>query len=281
MSNSHKTAKTRFVQANGVSYAYRRFGSGNRAPLVCLQHFRGGLDHWDPLVIDGLAQCGPVILVNNAGVASSGGEPADTVAGQTRQVTAFIGALGLTKIDLLGFSMGGFVAQQLAVDRPELIRRLILAGTGPEGGEAMVGYPLLTTRHATQDVPTEDNFLYLFFSPTPTSQSAGRAFWKRRHERSDQDIPSSPAAMRAQTAAIGLWGVVPDKSRYAQLKKIRQPVLVVNGKEDIMVPTINSYILQQQLPNATLIVFPDSGHGAIFQFPEIFVRHANFFLDDA
>jgi pimeloyl-ACP methyl ester carboxylesterase len=279
MSDTHNTAKTRFVKADGVSYAYRQFGSGSRLPLICLQHFRGGLDNWDPSVTDGLAKGGEVILFNNGGVASSGGEPADTMAGMAKHVIAFVDALGLSKIDLLGFSTGGFVAQLVVLDRPDLVRRLILAGTGPEGGEAMIGYPPEITQYAVRDIPIEDDFLHLFFSPTETSQAKGHAFWMRRHERVDQDVPSSPAAMGAQAAAIAAWGAVPNKDRYAKLKHIRQPTLVVNGKEDVMVPTINSYILQQHLPDATLIVYPDSGHGAIFQFPDLFVRDASQFLN--
>jgi pimeloyl-ACP methyl ester carboxylesterase len=281
MTDTHNTAPTQFIETNGTKYAYRIFGSGDRLPVVCLQHFRGGLDNWDPLVTDGLAQSGPVILFNNAGVASSGGKPADTIAEMASHVIAFIDALGLAKINLFGFSMGGFIAQQVALDRPDLIHRLILAGTGPEGGEAMVGYPPSITQHATQEIPTEDNFLNLFFYPTPTSQEAGHAFWKRRHERSDQDVPSTLEAMGAQAAAIGLWGAVPCNDRYAQLKNIPMPTLVVNGKQDVMVATVNSFVLQQHLPNATLIVYPDSGHGGIFQFPQRFVRDVEFFMSES
>lgn len=279
MSDTHNTAQTQFIEASGVRFAYRKFGSGNRPPVVCLQHFRGGLDSWDPSVTDGLAEEGPVILFNNAGVASSDGKPDDTIVGTARHVSDFVNALRLDKINVLGLSMGGFAAQQLAADRPNLIHRLILAGTGPEGGEAMIDYPPLTAHHATREVPTESDFLYLFFSPTSTSQAAGRAYFKRRHVRADQDVPSSPAAMQAQANANAAWGSVPDKGRYAQLKKIKLPVLVVNGKEDVVVPTVNSYILQQHLPNATLIIYPDSGHGSIFQFPNAFVRDANLFLN--
>ena len=193
-------------------------------------------------------------------------------------VIVFADALGLENFDLFGFSLGGFVAQQVTLDRPNLVHRLILAGTGPEGGEAIGGYPPSITERATRQVPIEDDFLHLFFSPTPTSQAAGRAFWKRRHERKNQDVLSSPAAMAAQAEAIGAWGVIPNQNRYAQLKRIEQPTLIVNGRDDVMVPTINSYILQQQLPNATLIIYPDSGHGAIFQFPQLFMRHATMFL---
>jgi pimeloyl-ACP methyl ester carboxylesterase len=279
MSDTHNTAKTQFLETNGVRYAYRRFGSGNRPPLLCLQHFRGGLDNWDPQVTDGLAQGRSVILFNNAGIASSSGQPANNIAEMATHVIAFIDALKLEEIDLLGFSMGGFIAQQVTLDRPDLIRRLILAGTGPQGGEDMLAYPPEVTAQATIEVPTEESFLYLFFEPTDTSQAAGRAFWQRRNARRDQDTPSSLSAMAAQAAAIGTWGKVPDKDRYASLEAIRQPTLVVNGKHDLLVPTVNSYILQQHLPNATLIIYPDSGHGAIFQFSDLFVREAQFFLN--
>jgi pimeloyl-ACP methyl ester carboxylesterase len=279
MSNTHNTAETQFLETNGVRYAYRSFGSGNKPPLLCLQHFRGGLDNWDPQVTDGLAEGRSVILFNNAGIASSSGQPANNIAEMATHVIAFLDKLGLKEIDLLGFSMGGFIAQQVTLDRPNLVRRLILAGTGPQGGEDMVAYPPEVTAQATIEVPTEESFLYLFFEPTPTSQAAGRAFWQRRTARKDQDTPSSLSAMASQAAAIGGWGKIPESNRYASLKSIRQPTLVVNGKHDLLVPTVNSYILQQQLPNATLMIYPDSGHGAIFQFAELFVREAQFFLN--
>ncbi len=279
MSDTHNTAKTRFVEVGGVTYAYRRFGTATRTPVVFLQHFRGGLDNWDPSVKDGLAKDRPIILFNNAGVASSGGEPADTVTGMARHVSAFLDALGLKKVDLLGFSLGGFVAQQLVLESPDLIRRVILAGTGPQGGEGMDHMPPKVVEHATREKPILEDLLYLFFSQSETSQAAGHAFWERRHTRVDQDVPSSEAAMGAQGNAIAAWGVVPQLDRYASLRRIKQPVLVVNGAHDIMVPTINSFILQQNIPNATLVIYPDSGHGAIFQYPELFVSHARLFLE--
>ena len=280
MANTHNTAPTQFISANGIRYAYRRFGAARGTPIVLMPHFRAGLDNWDPQLTDGLAEDRPVILFNNAGVASSSGEPSNTIAGMAKHVIAFVNALGLTQVDLLGFSLGGFVAQEVVLQSPDLIRRLILAGTGPQGGEGMDSFKPEVAEHATSHTPVVEDFLYLFFAPSETSQAAGLAFWDRRHSRTDQDVPSSKAAMRAQGEAIAGWGVVPKTDRYSQLKKIKQPVLVVNGHDDIMVPTINSFILQQHIPNATLIIYPDSGHGAIFQYPDMFVSHARLFLDD-
>src|SRR5262245_23294606 len=166
MTDSHNTAPTRFIEANGVPYAYRRFGAPAGTPLVFLQHFRGGLDNWDPKVTDGIAKDRPVILFNNAGVASSGGEPADTVSGMAKHVVTLIHALCLKQVDLLGFSLGGFVAQQVALENPDLIRRMVFAGTGPEGGEGMDAFTPKVVEHATPETPVIENFLYLFFSPS-------------------------------------------------------------------------------------------------------------------
>jgi pimeloyl-ACP methyl ester carboxylesterase len=282
VTHTHVTAPTRFVEANGVRFAYRKFGAETGTPLVLLQHFRGGLDHWDPAVTDGLAANRPMILFNNAGVASSSGETPDTIDAMARHAADFVSALGLTEVDLLGFSIGGYVAQSLALQNPSLVRRLMLAGTGPRGGEppqdASVPQYATATDPRTGEVPLE-SFLYLFFSPSERSQAAGKAFWERRHRRgNDVDPPSSAQTMTAQLAAIKDWREVKGE-RYAELERIRHPTLVVNGSNDIMVPTINAFTLSQRMPNAQLIVYPDSGHGSQFQYPELFVSHARTFLD--
>jgi pimeloyl-ACP methyl ester carboxylesterase len=282
MTYRHVTAPTLFVQANGIRFAYRRFGQERGTPLLFMQHFRGGMDHWDPAITDGFAKNRPIILFDNAGVASSSGETPDTIDAMAEHAAHFVGALGLSQIDLLGFSIGGYIAQTLAIRRPELIRRLILVGTGPRAGEPpqdpkYAEYGGLTDPKTGQS-PLEA-YLYLFFRSSETSQAAGKVFWARRHLRKeDVDVPTSAQTMAAQRAAITEWRQ-PRGERFAELKAISQPTLVVNGIDDIMVPTVNSFTLSQKIPNAQLIVYPDSGHGSLFQFPELFVEHGRIFLD--
>jgi pimeloyl-ACP methyl ester carboxylesterase len=273
---THTTAPTRYVEAGGLRYAYRRFGADAGIPLLLLQHFRGGMDNWDPLLTDGFARDRPVILFNNAGVASTSGETPSTIDAMADHVAAFVDALALTKVDLLGFSIGGYVAQAFALRHSHLLRRLMLLGTGPRAGERRADPRILQV--AGNPVPVLDDFLFLFFSPSETSQAAGRAFWERRHQRVvDVDPPSSVQTMKAQLDTLLEWREVRGE-RFAELKNIQQPTLVVNGNDDIMVPTVNSFILSQHIPNAQLIVYPDSGHGAHFQYPELFLAHARLFL---
>jgi pimeloyl-ACP methyl ester carboxylesterase len=282
MTYRHVAAPTQFVEANGIRFAYRRFGQEGGTPLLFMQHFRGGMDHWDPAVTDGFAEGRPVILFDNAGVASSSAETPDTIDAMAEHAADFVGALGLSQVDLLGFSIGGYIAQTLTIRHPELIRRLILVGTGPRAGEPpqdpkYAEYGGLTDPKTGQ-APLE-TFLYLFFRPSDTSQSAGKAFWARRHARKeDVDVSTSAQTMAAQRAAITEWRQTRGE-RFAEFKAFTQPTLVVNGHSDIMVPTINSFTLSQNIPNAQLIVFPDSGHGSLFQFPELFVTQGRLFLD--
>jgi pimeloyl-ACP methyl ester carboxylesterase len=282
--HTHVTAPTQFVEANGIRFAYRRFGAETGVPLVFMQHFRGGMDHWDPAVTDGFARDRPVILFDNAGVAASRGETPDTVDAMADHARDFVRALGLSQIDLLGFSIGGYVAQELVSGNPDLVRRLILAGTGPRGGEPSSDPNYLPQARATDPASGEgplEAFLYLFFSQSERGQAAGRRFWERRHRRQhDVDPPSSAQTMAAQSAAAVAWREVRGE-RFAELASIASPTLVVNGHMDVMIPTINSYSLSQHIPRAQLIIYPDSGHGALFQYPELFLTHARIFLDAA
>ena len=279
--HSHATAPTRFVTANRVRYAYRRFGAETGTPLILLQHFRGGMDHWDPAVTDGLAGNRPVILFNNTGVASSSGETPNKVEAQADDAFSFVRALGLTQVDVLGFSIGGYVAQALTLRHPALVRRLVLVGTKPRAGDDTDRHPDVNTVGTRHDIPTLEDFQFLFFAPSPSSQAAGESFWERRHQRTTQaDPPTSEQTMQAQVAAIIDWKQ-PHGEPFADLATITQPTLVVNGNHDVMVPTVNSYLLAQHMPNAELIIYPDSGHGSLFQYPGLFVAHVARFLDSS
>jgi pimeloyl-ACP methyl ester carboxylesterase len=277
---THNSAPTRFVEADGIRFAYRRFGNPIGTPIVLIQHFMGNLDNYDPAITDALAAGREVILTDNAGVGRSTGAAPTTVAGMARDVASLIDALGLEQVDLFGFSMGGYVAQQIAVDRPDLARRLILVGTGPRGGEGMAQLapdttPLFGKAYEPQDLM----WLPIFFSPSEESQAAGRRFLERIRARTeDRDAPVSEATVAAHSAAAREWGAAAPAS-FNYLKEITRPALVVNGSNDIVVPTINSYILQQNLPSAELILFPDSNHGSHFQFAEQFNRYLTDFVD--
>lgn len=278
---SSTTVPTQFVTGGaGIQYAYRRFGSGSGLPLLFLQHFTGTMDNWDPAVTDALAASRPVILFDSAGIGRSTGQTPDTVADMATHAIAFADALGLKKVDLLGFSLGGMVAQQMALDRPTLMRRIVLAGTGPEGGENMdMLKPELLEIFNDQKATVGERLLRLFFSPTETSQAAGRQFFQRLGQRTkDREPESGTQIFQAQAAAITEWGK-PHGERFARLAEIKHPVFVFNGNKDIMIPTVNSFVLSQHLPNAALIVYPDSGHGALFQYAAPFTRHVTAFLD--
>ncbi len=269
--------------ANDITYAYRRFGEADTdaPPLLFLQHFRGNLDNWDPLLVDTIAEQREVILLDNTGVGLSSGIVPRTVTEMARDAISFCDALELTEIDLLGYSLGGMVAQDLALLRPQLVRRLVLAGTGPRGGgQLMHGWAPDVARVAKANDNGPDEVLWLFFEHTDTSKKLGgeylaRAFGERKEDR---DKANGDQVKEAQYDAVVEWGI-PDRSQLNRLAGIRQPTLVANGDNDTMIPTINSHILGEHLPDARVRIFPDAGHGFLFQWPVEFANVVRSFLD--
>jgi pimeloyl-ACP methyl ester carboxylesterase len=264
-----------------TTYAYRRFGEGRGLPLLCLQHFTGTLDNWDPAVTDPLASGREVILFDNAGLGRSTGTVPTTIAEMTSHALAFLDGLGLTRVDVLGYSLGGMIAQQMALDRSSIVRRMILVGTAPRGGEDVMHLEKPVLAKHFQD-PTLQGYAILtriFFAPTESSRSSGEAFIARLAQRGeDRDPVSGPDVAAAQIAAFREWERFTGK-RFEELKRIHQPTLVVNGFHDEMIPAINSYWLAENLPNAVLLLYPDAGHGSLYQFHESFTRQAAAFLE--
>jgi pimeloyl-ACP methyl ester carboxylesterase len=277
---SNISASTQFIETRKGKYAYRRFGEGPGLPLLCLQHFTGTLDNWDHAVTDPLASGREVILFESAGVGRSSGKVPETVEGMAAHALAFLDGLELRTCDVLGFSLGGMVAQQIAVDRPSVLRRLILVGTAPRGGEDIMRLekPSLAKYLGDPKLQGYAVLQKIFFAPTPSSQSAGEAFIRRLVQRTEDREPiSGPEVAQSQMAAFREWERITG-ARFAVLKGIRQPTLVVNGVRDEMIPVRNSYWLSENLPNAVLLTYPDSGHGSLFQFHESFTRQAAAFL---
>ncbi len=263
---THNNAATLSVEAAGVEFAYRRFGSTAELPLVMLQHFRGNLDNWDPALTDALAAEREVILVDYPGVGSSTGEPSHTIASSARQMIAFADALGLVEIDLLGFSIGGFVAQEIALVRPALVRRLVLAATGPKGAPGMHGWRDDIAAAARGESKPE-NLLYIMFAHTDASQGKGMEFLGRFMERQEgRDAPTSDAARDAQYDAIVEWGI-PDHAALQRLTGIKSPTLVIQGDDDLMIPTKLSHLMAGLIPDAQIRIYPDAAHGFMFQYP--------------
>jgi pimeloyl-ACP methyl ester carboxylesterase len=279
--HTHQTAPTHYIDANGIRFAYRRFGKQHGVPVVLNMHFTGTMDHWDPLVTDGLAQDREVILFNNAGISSTSGEVPTSVEEMAANAAHFIKALGLAQVDVLGFSLGGLVAQTLAIAEPTLVRRLVLVGTGPRSGEAMASLtPEAVDVFSATYADPDDVWLGVFFTPSQSSQAAGRAFLKRFRLRTDgRDPEVNESVAPAQLAALGKWGAPQDKP-FDYLAALRQPTLVINGDNDVIIYSINSWHLQQHLPNAQLIVYPDANHGSQYQYPERFVGHVSTFLSE-
>ena len=278
MSNhTHETVPTQFAEADGIRYAYRRFGKAGTVPLLFLGYFNSNMDAWDPAVTDSLAVDHEVIVFDNAGVGASGGETPSTVAQMMPPCVAFCRALGLKAIHVVGFSLGGMIAQELALDHPDLVQRLILLGTAPRGGEGLT----FTELSAEEQADPVAFLLGAFFTPSEASQAAGRQYMKRLESRTrDRDLPTSRNSAVAQLAAIREWGTIPASGRYATLQKITHPTLIVHGNKDVVVGPLNALILAEQLPNAQLIVYSDSSHGAQYQHARTFLQHVKLFLTE-
>ncbi|MFF1294732.1 MULTISPECIES: alpha/beta fold hydrolase [unclassified Streptomyces] len=274
---SYKNAPTRTLTAGGVTFAYRELGPRSDVPVVFLTHLAAVLDNWDPRVVDGIAAKRRVITFDNRGVGASSGSTPRTIAAMAKDAVTFIRALGFEQVDLHGFSMGGMVAQVIAQTDPGLVRKLILTGTGPAGGEGIKNVTWLSHLDTVRGLFTlQDPKQFLFFTRTAGGRRAGKEFLGRLKERTQgRDKAISPISYSNQLKAIHRWGL----ERPQDLSVIRQPVLVANGESDRMVPSRNSHDLARRLPNGELVIYPDAGHGGIFQFHQQFVETALEFLE--
>lgn len=273
---SYAKAPTRTIDAGGISYAYRELGPRGGVPVVFFVHLAANLDNWDPRVIDAIAKEHHVITFDNRGVGASTGTVPDNIEAMADDAYTFIKALGLNTVDVFSFSLGGMIAQSLVLKRPELVRKLILTGTGPKGGKDMdkvarTTYYDILRATLTRSDPKE----FLFFNRNATGKRAAKAFVKRLEERTaDRDAPITVKAFQTQLNAIKKWG----RGAPADLSAITQPTLIANGDNDRMVPSILSGDLHRRINGSELTIYPDSGHGGIFQFHDQFAPRAVEFL---
>ena len=277
MVTSYKNAPTRTINAGGVTFAYRELGPRSGVPVVFLTHLAAVLDNWDPRVVDGIAARRRVITFDNRGVGASTGSTPRTIEAMAEDAVTFIRALGFESVDLHGFSMGGMIAQVIAQTEPDLVRKLILTGTGPAGGQGIKNVTWLSHLDTVRGLFTlQDPKQFLFFTRTAGGRRAGKEFLARLKERTqDRDKAISPVSYSNQLKAIHRWGL----KRPQDLSVIHQPVLVVNGDSDRMVPSVNSTDLARRVPNGELVIYPDAGHGGIFQFHQQFLETALEFLE--
>jgi pimeloyl-ACP methyl ester carboxylesterase len=271
-------AQTRFVDTKSARYAYRIYGPSTGIALLLINRFRGTLDDWDPKLLDILASGRRVIAFDNAGFAGSSGEPPKTLEGLANDTAAFLDALGIRKVDVLGFSYGGYTAQQLVLNHPELVRRLILASSGPGFVDNTANDPEVF-KVAGKAVNSKDDLLYLFFKNTPSSRQAGEAYLKRVNLRQrNRDAPVAGVAIMAQLAASQQIGTAAT-SFVTKGSSLTLPVLLADGSSDLLIPPQRAYTLFCALPNAKLVIYPDSGHGFLFQYPTEFGQEVRAFLD--
>jgi pimeloyl-ACP methyl ester carboxylesterase len=272
----YQDAPTKTIDVDGVTYAYRQLGPDGGTPVIFLNHLAAVLDNWDPRVVDGIAAHHRVITFDNQGVGASTGTTPKTIPAMAADAVTFIQALGLTEVDILGFSMGGMIAQVIAQEEPQLIRKLIIAGTGPAGGEGIKNVTKLSHLDTVRGLFSfQDPKQFLFFTRTANGRRAGKEFLARLKERkNNRDKAIALKSYFSQLTAIHRWGL----EKPSDLSVIKVPVLVANGDNDRMVPTKNSTDLARRLPDSELVIYPDAGHGGIFQFHEQFVEKALEFL---
>ena len=278
MTTKWKDVPTRTINVGGTTFAYRELGPDGGVPVVFLHHLMAVLDDWDPRVIDGLAAHRRVIAFDNRGVGATQGKVPDTIDEMGRDAVAFIRALGLHQVDLFGFSLGGGVAQMVALQAPDLVRRLVLAGTGPKGGGGINEITkIAVVAYAKAALTLKDPRNFLFFPRTPEGKRAAAAYFARLKERTNgRDKKISLQARRAQLKAIRAAGLAkPD-----DLSAITQPVFVANGDHDLMVASSHSADMARRLPNSSLTIYPNAGHGGVFQYHEQFVPAVVEFLGD-
>jgi pimeloyl-ACP methyl ester carboxylesterase len=278
MSASYADAPVeRVTAANGIDYAYRDLGE-SEVPLVLLQHFRGNLDNWDPALIDALAANRRVITFDNAGVGGTTGTTPSTVEAMARDAIVFVEAMGLERIDVLGFSIGSFVAQEIALVRPGLLRRLVLASAAPQGADGMHGWAPEVIGAVGGREPNPRGYVEVFFAPTETSRAAGQqAAWRIFGRTANRDEPTTWETRQAQYDAVCAWGI-PNHSLLQRVTAIDVPVFVANGDSDPMILPRYSYLLAGLLPNARIKLYPDSAHGFLFQHHTEFASDLDAFL---
>ncbi|MCO5413316.1 alpha/beta fold hydrolase [Ralstonia mojiangensis] len=272
-----KNVPTQTIKVGGVDFAYRELGKNHGGtPVVFLTHLAAVLDNWDPRVVDGFAAEHHIVTFDNRGIGASSDSTPSSIEDMADDAIAFIKAMGFKQVDLLGFSMGGMIAQEIVLKDPQLVRKMILAGTGPAGGEGISTVSGVTFYDVLRGALTrQDPKQYLFFTRTPNGIEAGKAFLERLKERSEnRDKEIATSAFLTQLEALRVWGLKEPED----LSVVKNPVLIVNGDNDRMVPTKNSEDLARRLPNSSLIIYPDAGHGGIFQYYTEFVPKALEFL---
>lgn len=277
-----QTAETKFTTVDGVKLAYRRFGKQSTFPLLYINHLRGSMDTLDPLLFNTITKNREIIIYDSFGIGHSSGTVPESIEAMASIAAKFLAAINVSKVDVIGFSMGGGIAQVLAWTHPEVVHKLILAGTQSGIGEGVVLPPkeVLASAGANNDeAPTKEDMMFLFFYPSASSRALGEQWWERMHERK-VDRKGYLVGRGARSQLTAIFSHTVDTNNFDRLKDIKAPALVTNGHDDVMSPTPNSFVLQQNLRNAQLIIFPDAGHGHLFQVPELYAKHLEIFLED-